>query len=112
MELIRLVVGFDQREAIEINSKRSNAFTYSRFLIPYLINCDGEYLHRFIWLDEKDNGELPTEWSWLSIEYPTNPKEKLIDYTVGMPCFNENSQSEMSEEWNSVVGLTMSRYIN
>ena len=72
IDFIRLVVGFDQREAIayhvfvqsviqkssnpisfyplsnnslsfynEIHTDRSNAFTYSRFLTPYLMNYQG-----------------------------------------------------------------------
>ena len=223
MELIRLVVGFDQREAIafhvfvqsviqnssnpisiyplskkalsfynENHSDRSNAFTYSRFLTPYLMNyegwaiyldgdmvcqedisllwemkdsskavqvvkhdyktknnkkylnninidypkknwssviiwnCahpknkvltpefisskDGKFLHRFMWLDEEDIGELPKEWNWLAIEYPPNTKAKLIHYTLGTPCFSDYSQSEMSDEWHSVFDLTMSGY--
>ena len=180
MDLIRLVVGFDQREAVayhvfvqsvieksskpisffhlssnaisfynEIHTDRSNAFTYSRFLTPCLMsfegwaiyldgdmvcqedisllwslrdsskavqvvkhdyktksnnkylnninidypkknwssviiwNCghpknrlltpelisasDGKFLHRFMWLDEEDIGEIPVEWNWLVI---------------------------------------------
>ena len=72
MKLIRLVVGFDQREAIthhvfvqsviknsnnpvpfyplskkaisfynETHSDKSNAFTHSRFLTPYILNFEG-----------------------------------------------------------------------
>jgi lipopolysaccharide biosynthesis glycosyltransferase len=223
MELIRLVVGFDQREAIayhvfvqsviqksskpisfhplsvntlsfynEIHSDRSNAFTYSRFLTPYLMNfegwaiyldgdmvcqedisllwkmkdsskavqvvkheyktknnkkylnnvnidypkknwssviiwncahpknkvltpefissSDGKFLHRFMWLDEEDIGELPKEWNWLAIEYPPNTKANIIHYTLGTPCFREYSQSEMSDKWHSIFNLTMSGY--
>ena len=221
MELIRLVVGFDQREAIayhvfvqsviqnsnnpisfhplskkalsfynETHSDRSNAFTYSRFLTPYLMNfegwaiyldgdmvcqedisllwklkdsskavqvvkheyktksnmkylkninvdypkknwssviiwncshpknkvlapefissSDGKFLHRFMWLDEDDIGEIPAEWNWLATEYSPNPDAKLIHYTLGTPCFSKYSQSEMSDEWHSAFNLTMS----
>jgi len=223
MELIRLVVGFDQREAIayhvfaqsvllkssnpisfnplskntldfynETHSDRSNAFTYSRFLTPFLMNFEGwaiyldgdmvcqeditqlwnlkdnskavqvvkheyktkskkkyldninvdypkknwssviiwncshpknkvltpdfissnngKFLHRFMWLDEDDIGELPIEWNWLAIEYPPNPKAKIIHYTLGTPCFSEYAKSEMSEIWHSAFNLTMCGY--
>jgi lipopolysaccharide biosynthesis glycosyltransferase len=223
MDFIRLVVGFDQREAIayhvfvqsviqkssnpisfyplssnslsfynEIHTDRSNAFTYSRFLTPYLMNyqgwaiyldgdmvcqedisllwslrdsskavqvvkhdyktksnkkylnninidypkknwssviiwncahpknklltpelissSDGKFLHRFMWLDEEDIGELPVEWNWLAIEYPPNPNAKLIHYTLGTPCFSEYSQTEMSDVWNSTFESTMTGY--
>ena len=223
IDFIRLVVGFDQREAIayhvfvqsviqkssnpisfyplsnnslsfynEIHTDRSNAFTYSRFLTPYLMNyqgwaiyldgdmvcqedisllwslrdsskavqvvkhdyktksnkkylnninidypkknwssviiwncahpknklltpefissSDGKFLHRFMWLDEEDIGELPVEWNWLAIEYPPNPNAKLIHYTLGTPCFSEYSQTEMSDAWNSTFESTMTGY--
>ena len=81
-------------------------------LTPELVSSsDGKFLHRFMWLDEEDIGELPMEWNWLATEYPPNPKGKLIHYTLGTPCFSEYSQSEMSEEWHSVFDLTMSGYI-
>lgn len=223
MELIRLVVGFDQREAIayhvfvqsviqnsnnpasfyplsknalsfynETHSDRSNAFTYSRFLTPFIMNfegwaiyldgdmvcqedisllwklkdskkavqvvkheyktksnkkylnnvnidypkknwssviiwncahpknkaltpdlistSDGKFLHRFMWLDDEDIGELPVEWNWLAIEYPPNPAAKLIHYTPGTPCFSDYAKSEMSEIWHSAFESTMSGY--
>ena len=223
IDFIRLVVGFDQREAIayhvfvqsviqkssnpisfyplsnnslsfynEIHTDRSNAFTYSRFLTPYLMNyqgwaiyldgdmvcqedisllwslrdsskaiqvvkhdyktksnkkylnninidypkknwssviiwncahpknklltpelissSEGKFLHRFMWLDEEDIGELPVEWNWLAIEYPPNPNAKLIHYTLGTPCFSEYSQTEMSDAWNSTFESTMTGY--
>jgi lipopolysaccharide biosynthesis glycosyltransferase len=223
MDLIRLVVGFDQREAVayhvfvqsvieksskpisffplssnaisfynEIHTDRSNAFTYSRFLTPCLMsfegwaiyldgdmvcqedisllwslrdsskavqvvkhdyktksnkkylnninidypkknwssviiwNCahpknrlltpelisarDGKFLHRFMWLDEEDIGEIPVEWNWLAIEYPPNPNAKLIHYTLGTPCFSEYSHTEMSDIWHSAFESTLSGY--
>ena len=223
MDLIRLVVGFDQREAVayhvfvqsvieksskpisffplssnaisfynEIHTDRSNAFTYSRFLTPCLMsfegwaiyldgdmvcqedisllwslrdsskavkvvkhdyktksnnkylnninidypkknwssviiwNCghpknrlltpelisasDGKFLHRFMWLDEEDIGEIPVEWNWLAIEYPSNPDAKLIHYTLGTPCFSEYSHTEMSDIWHSAFESTLSGY--
>lgn len=224
MELIRLVVGFDQREAVayhvfvqsvilksskpisffplssnaiyfytENHTDRTNAFTYSRFLTPFLMNfegwavyldgdmvcqedisllwglrdsskavqvvkhdyktkskkkylnninidypkknwssviiwncahpknrlltpdlissSDGKFLHRFMWLDEEDIGEIPVEWNWLAIEYPPNPNAKLIHYTLGTPCFSEYSQTDMSEIWHSALELTLNGYI-
>ena len=224
MELIRLVVGFDQREAIayhvfvqsviqnsnnpvsfyplsknslsfynETRSDRSNAFTYSRFLTPFIMNfegwaiyldgdmvcqedisllwklkdskkavqvvkheyktksnkkylnnvnidypkknwssviiwncahpknkaltpdlistSDGKFLHRFMWLDDEDIGELPLEWNWLAIEYPPNPTAKLIHYTLGTPCFSEYAKADTSEIWHSAFESTMSGYM-
>jgi lipopolysaccharide biosynthesis glycosyltransferase len=83
----------------------------NKMLTPEFISSqDGKFLHRFMWLDEEDIGELPVEWNWLAIEYPSNPDAKLVHYTLGTPCFSEYSKSEMSEIWHSAFDLTMSGY--
>jgi lipopolysaccharide biosynthesis glycosyltransferase len=83
----------------------------NRLLTPELISSsDGKFLHRFMWLDEEDIGEIPVEWNWLAIEYPPNPNAKLVHYTLGTPCFSEYSQTEMSDIWHSAFDSTMSGY--
>jgi len=71
-------------------------------LTPDLISrSPGSFLHRFAWIKNEFIGELPIEWNWLAIEYPPNPKVKLIHYTLGTPCFSNYKYSEMSEYWHS-----------
>lgn len=73
----------------------------NKILSPNFIeNSSGAFLHRFSWLHDSEIGELGKEWNWLAIEYPDNPSAKLIHYTLGTPCFNEYSDSPMSEKWH------------
>ncbi len=75
-----------------------------RILTPnFVANQTGKYLHRFSWLDDNDIGELPKEWNWLAIEYPSNLNAKLIHYTLGTPCFKDYFNSDMSEIWHSAL---------
>jgi lipopolysaccharide biosynthesis glycosyltransferase len=74
-----------------------------RVLTPDFISSQtGKYLHRFSWLDDEDIGELPIDWNWLAIEYPNNPKAKIIHYTLGTPCFKDYRNSEMAVTWHEV----------
>jgi lipopolysaccharide biosynthesis glycosyltransferase len=59
----------------------------------------GSYLHRFSWLEDDLIGGLDAEWNWLAIEYPENPKAKLIHYTLGTPCFKDYENESMSNLW-------------
>lgn len=68
----------------------------------FISNQTGKYLHRFSWLDDIDIGELPIEWNWLAIEYPNNPKAKIIHYTLGTPCFKDYRNTEMAGAWHEV----------
>jgi len=68
----------------------------------FISNQTGKYLHRFSWLDDMDIGELPIEWNWLAIEYPNNPKAKIIHYTLGTPCFKDYRNTEMAGAWHEV----------
>ena len=74
-----------------------------KVLTPDFISSQtGKYLHRFSWLDDEDIGELPIDWNWLAIEYPDNPKAKIIHYTLGTPCFKDYRNSEMAVTWHEV----------
>ena len=74
-----------------------------KVLTPDFISSQtGKYLHRFSWLDDKDIGELPIDWNWLAIEYPNNPKAKIIHYTLGTPCFKDYRNTEMAVTWHEV----------
>ncbi|QDC46556.1 glycosyltransferase [Candidatus Methylopumilus universalis] len=74
-----------------------------KVLTPDFISSQtGKYLHRFSWLDDEDIGELPIDWNWLAIEYPNNPKAKIIHYTLGTPCFKDYRNTDMSGMWLEV----------
>lgn len=77
----------------------------NRVLTPEFIqNQPGSYLHRFSWLADNLIGELPKEWNWLAIEYPENPKAKLIHYTLGTPCFKDYATESMADLWKEIYG--------
>ena len=72
----------------------------NKLLTPeFISNQTGKYLHRFSWLEDGDIGDLPTEWSWLAIEYPENHHAKLIHYTLGTPCFKDYKNTDMANIW-------------
>ena len=68
----------------------------------FIASQTGKYLHRFSWLDDEDIGELPIDWNWLAIEYPNNPKAKIIHYTLGTPCFKDYRNTDMAEIWHKI----------
>jgi lipopolysaccharide biosynthesis glycosyltransferase len=67
----------------------------------FVMKQTGAFLHRFTWLDDSDIGELPTEWNWLTTEYPDNYQANLLHYTLGTPCFKDYVNAEMSDIWHS-----------
>ena len=74
-----------------------------KVLTPDFISSQtGKYLHRFSWLDDKEIGELPIDWNWLAIEYPNNPRAKIIHYTLGTPCFKDYRNTEMAGAWHEI----------
>ena len=80
----------------------------NRIITPLFVeNKSGAYLHQFKWIHDSYIGELPPEWNWLAIEYQPNYSASLIHYTLGLPCFDEYRESEMSDVWNAVYKRTI-----
>ena len=76
----------------------------NKILTPeFVMGQTGAFLHRFSWLDDSEIGELPIEWNWLAIEYPSNDEAKLIHYTLGTPCFKDYKDSALAEHWHSAM---------
>jgi len=66
----------------------------------------GLWLHNFIWLEDKDIGELPEEWNWLDGHSPASLDAKNVHFTRGGPWFRGavwepiNEQDELyAQEW-------------
>lgn len=70
-------------------------------------NGDGEYLHRFGWLDDDEIGELPAEWNHLIGELPPNPNAKIAHLTLGLASFDYYADCEHADEWRSVARRAM-----
>lgn len=64
---------------------------------------NGKYLHRFSWLQDEDIGDLPREWNHLVGELPSNPKAKLVHFTLGIPGFDAYSEVEYADEWRAAA---------
>jgi hypothetical protein len=81
----------------------------NRALTPeYVQSATGAQLHRFLHLPDDRIGALPKEWNWLPDEFGPNPDAKLLHWTLGTPCFNEQEYAcaPMSEEWHRERMLT------
>jgi lipopolysaccharide biosynthesis glycosyltransferase len=62
---------------------------------------DGAFLHRFKWLDDEKIGDIPKDWNWLAIEYPSRDDAKIIHYTLGTPCFRDYRNTDMADRWHA-----------
>lgn len=73
----------------------------NRCLTPeYVKTAEAATLHRFMWLDDAEIGEIPVDWNFLVGEYEKGPHvPKNIHWTVGGPYFHEYATSDFSDEW-------------
>jgi hypothetical protein len=53
----------------------------------YVNTATGLELHRFQWVDDERIGDVPLDWNWLVGEYKSNPKAKILHWTLGGPWF-------------------------
>lgn len=71
----------------------------NKILTPELVNREsGMYLHRFMWLDDEEIGEIPYQWNYLVGWYNTNDP-KMLHYTEGGPWFDEYKNCEYADLW-------------
>lgn len=57
-------------------------------------------LHRFLWLEDDQIGELNVRWNWLVGEYDQPPSDvRNVHWTIGGPYFNEYKNADFSNEW-------------
>jgi lipopolysaccharide biosynthesis glycosyltransferase len=72
----------------------------------FIEKAEGKELHRFLWIPDDRIGELPISWNWLPQEHGEWKEAKLIHYTLGTPCFKENKDDFMADEWHYERSLT------
>ena len=66
----------------------------------YVNSASGLELHRFLWLDDEDIGDLDLKWNWLVGEYDQPPKDvNTVHWTNGGPYFHEYKNTDFSSEW-------------
>ena len=73
----------------------------NREVTPEFVNhATPKELHRFLWLNDDEIGELDVRWNWLVGEYDNPPSDvKNVHWTVGGPYFKEYSEVDFSDEW-------------
>lgn len=69
-------------------------------LIPEFIDDTNNSLFDLAWAPSV--GELPAEYNHC-VGYDEPGKAKVIHFTQGIPCFEETSDSEYSEEWMAEI---------
>lgn len=68
--------------------------------LEYVNNSEPKELHRFLWLNDDEIGELDVRWNWLVGEYKEPPNDvKNVHWTIGGPYFNEFKDVDFSNEW-------------
>ncbi|XP_074577259.1 protein CDI-like [Curcuma longa] len=66
----------------------------------------GAFLHRFMWLDDAEIGEIPFVWNFLVGHNKVDPADpehtspKAIHYTCGGPWFERYKDCEFADLWN------------
>lgn len=83
----------------------------NRVLTPsYIKEASPAHLHRFLWLEDEEIGELDRIWNWLVTEYETEDlkeKPKNIHWTLGGPYFDEYRDSDYADEWRKQLEKTL-----
>lgn len=74
----------------------------NKLITPDLVNeISPLYLHRFMWLEDHEIGELSLEWNWLVDWYkePENGKPKFLHFTDGGPYFKNYQDCDYADLW-------------
>jgi lipopolysaccharide biosynthesis glycosyltransferase len=73
-------------------------------LLPEVVNREtGAYLHRMVWSDDAEIGQLPTSWNWLEgwNKKPGSGYPNAVHFTRGGPWFDEYRDVDYAAEWNA-----------
>ncbi|PWA50178.1 protein CDI [Artemisia annua] len=77
----------------------------NQVLSPEVVNSEsGAYLHRFMWLDDEEIGEVEFGWNFLVghnrvVEGDGGSYPKALHYTSGGPWFEEWKDCEFADLW-------------
>ena len=61
------------------------------------------YLHRFLWLDDDEIGELPSTWNHLAGETRRDGIPNLVHYTNGLPVYGEYRYGPLASLWKQAL---------
>lgn len=70
-------------------------------------NETGQFLHRFMWLNDEEIGSISHEWNWLVDWYhePEDGHPKLLHYTEGGPWFGKYADCSYSDRWYRIKNI-------
>lgn len=80
----------------------NNNHPANKVVDPSLVNTkSAQFLHRFMWLDDRDIGSITHQWNWLVDWYkePVDGKPKALHFTEGGPWINGYENCSYSSEW-------------
>ena len=75
----------------------------NHYVTPDLVNTQtGMFLHRFMWLEDHQIGEISHEWNWLTDWYDesTDGSPRALHYTLGGPWFEQYKHAKYADVWN------------
>ncbi|UTA49540.1 hypothetical protein L1F30_08380 [Simiduia sp. 21SJ11W-1] len=76
----------------------------NKLITPELVNeVSPRFLHRFMWLEDSEIGEIPLSWNWLVDWYkePQDGKPKFLHFTDGGPYFRNYQEVDYHELWRN-----------
>jgi lipopolysaccharide biosynthesis glycosyltransferase len=84
----------------------------NQLITPELVNnVSPLFLHRFMWLDDSEIGELSVNWNWLVGWNKSSNKgeEKMLHFTEGGPYFRNYQNVEYGDLWKNEFFLMSGR---
>ena len=72
----------------------------NRKLTKYLVNNQSkDWLHKLLWLDDADIGDLPEKWNWLAGWSSPDIDPALVHFTRGTPDMRGHEDEPYHDEW-------------
>jgi lipopolysaccharide biosynthesis glycosyltransferase len=59
----------------------------------------GRDLHRFVWLEDEEIGELDPKWNWLVRQSPAFEAPQIVHFTEGTPDMPGYADDPYADEW-------------
>ncbi len=74
----------------------------NKMITPEFVNeVSPKYLHRFMWLEDNEIGEIPVSWNWL-VDWNNEQEEgkpKFLHFTDGGPYFKNYQDCSYADLW-------------
>jgi lipopolysaccharide biosynthesis glycosyltransferase len=126
--LIRIFEGLDQSKAIycvkhqhmppagvKMDGQEQTRYARKNWSSVIVWNCDhpsnkalsldavnsltGRDLHRFVWLEDEEIGELDPKWNWLVRQSPPVEEPQIVHFTEGTPDMPGYDEDPYTDEW-------------